>query len=240
MTGHDDDREAMAAEHVLGLLSPAEAAAAERLIASDAAFAAAVAAWRTRLSDLDQTVAPLPAGDALWARIHAGIASSAETARASAPVAEARRLSHLWNSLAFWRGLAGVAIAAAAALLVTIGLTPSPQDQPAFVAVLTTDAGRPGAVMHAYADGRVTLIPLEIAPIPQGRSLQLWSISTAAPSPVAIGLMDQVRTIRLDLRNLSPAQLRQRFAVSLEPAGGSPTGLPTGPVVMQGQMAPAN
>jgi anti-sigma-K factor RskA len=51
--------------------------------------------------------------------------------------------------------------------------------------------------------------------------------------------MDQVRTIRLDLRNLSPAQLRQQFAVSLEPAGGSPTGTPTGPVMMQGDLAPA-
>ncbi|TXL74788.1 hypothetical protein FHP25_15345 [Vineibacter terrae] len=240
MTAADDDREALAAEHVLGLLSPADAAAAERRIAGDAAFAAAVAAWRARLADLDQTAAPLPVGEALWARIRAGIAPPAEGVRASASAAETRRLSHLWNSLVFWRGLAGAAIAAAAALLVTIGLAPAPQDQPAFVAVLTTDQGRPGAVMHAYADGRVTLIPLEIAPIPRGRSLQLWSISTAAPSPVAIGLMDQVRTIRLDLGNLSPAQLRQRFAVSLEPAGGSPTGLPTGPVVMQGQMTPAN
>jgi anti-sigma-K factor RskA len=241
MTDRDDDRDALAAEHVLGLLSGADAEAAERRIASDAAFADAVAAWRARLSDLDQTAASVAAGEALWARIRAGLAlpSGGET-RAPAPVARSGRLSHLWDSLAFWRGFSGVAVAVAAAVLVLIRVGPAPQDQPAFVAVLTTDAGRPGAVMHAYADGRVTLIPLEVAPIPQGRALQLWSISTAAPSPVAIGLMDQVRTIRLDLRNLSPAQLRQRFAVSLEPAGGSPTGLPTGPVVMQGQMAPAN
>ena len=240
MTDRDDDRDALAAEYVLGLLSGAEAVEAERRIASDATFAAAVAAWRTRLADLDLTASPQQPGEALWTRIASGLAlPSAAGASARARPAPPGFLSQVWDSLAFWRGLSAAAVAAAAAFVVLVGLRPAPPDQPAFVAVLTTDAGRPGAVMHAYADGRVTLIPLEMA-IPQGRSLQLWSISTARPAPVAVGLMDQVRTIRLDLRQLTPDQLRQRFAVSVEPAGGSPTGLPTGPVVMQGAMTPAN
>jgi anti-sigma-K factor RskA len=121
--------------------------------------------------------------------------------------------------------------------VVILGIGPSRHDTPAFVAVMTTEAGRPGAVLHAYADGRVTLIPLALAPIPQGRALQVWTKPTPAAAPVAIGLMDQVRTIRLDTRTLSPAQLNQHFAVSLEPAGGSPTGLPTGPVLLQGDLA---
>jgi anti-sigma-K factor RskA len=192
------------------------------------------------------TATPQPAGEALWRQIASGLglpAAATAPARAftpASPTPRPRLLSRLWDSLLFWRGLCAAAAAAAAVLLVLIGIGPARQDQPAFVAVLITDAGRPGAVMHAYADGRVTLIPLEVAPIPPGRTLQLWSISTSRPAPVAVGLMDQVRTIRLDLRNLSPAQLRERFALSLEPAGGSPTGLPTGPVVMQGRMMPAN
>jgi len=240
MTDRDDDRDALAAEYVLGLLSGADAVEAESRIASDAAFSEAVTAWRIRLADLDLTASPQPAGEALWTRIASGLALPAI---AGAPARAGRAtpgfLSQVWDSLTFWRGLSAVAIAAAAAFVVLVGLRPVPPDQPAFVAVLTTDAGRPGAVMHAYADGRVTLIPLEMA-VPQGRSLQLWSISTTTPAPVAVGLMDQVRTIRLDLRRLTPDQLRQRFAVSVEPPGGSPTGLPTGPVVMQGAMTPAN
>ncbi len=242
MTDRDDDRDALAAEYVLGLLGGAETADVERRMASDAAFAQAVAAWRARLADLDMTAAPQQADEALWSRIASGLAlpSVAPAVTRAAPAARPGPLSWLWDSLAFWRGLSAAAVAAAALFVMLVGLRPAVEDQPAFVAVLTTDAGRPGAVMHAYADGRVTLIPLEMAPIPQGRSLQLWSISTATPAPVAIGLMDQVRTIRLDLRNLSPDQIRQRFAISVEPVGGSPTGLPTGPVVMQGAMTPAN
>jgi anti-sigma-K factor RskA len=232
MTGHDEDRDGLAAEYVLGLLGGGELAEAERLLASDMAFAASVAAWRTRLADLDATAMPGRAGEALWRRIAGSISP--------APAAAAPRRWHgLWESLVFWRGISLATAVATAVLAVVIAATPQRTDQPAFVAVLTTDTGRPGAVMHAYTDGRVTLIPLEIAPIPEGRSLQLWSISTAAPAPVAIGLMDQVRTIRLDPGHLSPAQLRDRFAVSVEPAGGSPTGQPTGPVVLQGRMKPA-
>lgn len=232
MNGRDEDRDALAAEYVLGSLDGTELAEAERLLAADAAFAEAVAAWRGRLADLDETARPEPAGEALWNRIAGSIAP--------APATSAPRWWHgLWENLAFWRGFSLATAAAAAVLAVVIAATPHRTDQPAFVAVLTTDTGRPGAVMHAYTDGRVTLIPLEIAPIPEGRSLQLWSISTAAPAPVAIGLMDQVRTIRLDPGHLSPAQLRDRFALSLEPAGGSPTGQPTGPVVLQGRMKPA-
>ncbi len=235
MNGRDEGRDALAAEYVLGSLDGAELAEAERLLAADAAFAGAVAAWRARLADLDATARPEPAGEALWNRIAGSIAP------ARAPATSAPRWWYgLWESLAFWRGLSLATAAAAAVLAVMIAATPQRTDQPAFVAVLTTDTGRPGAVMHAYTDGRVTLIPLEIAPIPEGRSLQLWSISTAAPAPVAVGLMDQVRTIRLDPGHLSPAQLRERFAVSVEPAGGSPTGQPTGPVVLQGQMKPAD
>ncbi len=246
MTERDDDRDALAAEYVLGLLRDAEVLEAERRLADDPDFVQAVADWRRRLADLDMTAAPQPAGEALWARIarDLALASTAPVAPVARPAMAPRAeqpgfVSRLWDSLAFWRGLSAAAVAAAAALVVVFGLGPPRQDSPAFVAVMISDAGRPAAVLHAYADGRVTLIPLEVAPIPQGRALQVWTKPTATAPPVAIGLMDQVRTIRLDLRNLSPAQLSQHFAVSLEPAGGSPTGQPTGPVVMQGDLASA-
>ena len=245
MSDRDDERDALAAEYVLGLLEGEALAEAERRLASEASFAAEVADWRRRLADLDSTAAPQAAGETLWQRIESGLALDARPAAvptgrtAAQPFNADPWWSQLWQSLVFWRGFSVATAAAAAALLVVLGTGPVRQDAPAFVAVMTTDAGRPGAVLHAYADGRVTLIPLAVAPIPQGRALQVWTKPTPTASPVAIGLMDQVRTIRLDVRNLSPAQLNQHFAVSLEPAGGSPTGLPTGPVLLQGDLASA-
>lgn len=243
MSARDDALDAGAAEYVLGLLDGDELAEAEGRLAADGDFAAAVDAWRLRLADLDATAPRLPADAVLWQRIAASLEPArprpATPLRAAGlrPTLRSGRLTPLWQSLRLWRGLTATASLAAAALLVMIAVGPARQAAPAFVAVLMSDAGRPAAVLQADTDGHVTLIPLAVAPLPAGRALQVWTRPMPSAPLVAIGLMDQVRTVRLDLRHASPARLSQYFAVSLEPAGGSPTGLPTGPVLMQGDLA---
>jgi anti-sigma-K factor RskA len=72
----------------------------------------------------------------------------------------------------------------------------------------------------------------------EGREAQLWLIAGDLP-PQSLGLLPADRAVRLavpeDLRLLADAN--SVFAISLEPPGGSPTGLPTGPVVAQGLLA---
>jgi anti-sigma-K factor RskA len=58
----DDDLDRLAAEHVLGLLDGEECARADRLLATDAVFVQAVARWRERLAELDETPTPRAAG----------------------------------------------------------------------------------------------------------------------------------------------------------------------------------
>jgi anti-sigma-K factor RskA len=235
-----DDLRGPAAEYALGLLDGPDIVDAERRLALDAAFAAEVTFWRDRLAAFDMTVTPHPAGDGLWTLIarDLGLPVTVAGPRQGPARRETRPgfLARLWDGLVFWRWLSASGLAAVAAL-VALTISGSVQPEPVFVAVLTTDTGRPGAVIHAYADGRVTLIPLEMAPVPTGRTLQVWAIPRAPASPVAIGLMDRVRTIRLDLRRLMPVALQQQFAISLEPSGGSSTGLPSGPVIMRGEVA---
>ena len=68
--------------------------------------------------------------------------------------------------------------------------------------------------------------------LPPGKAFELWAL-TASGTPVSLGLMP----VSGDGRHaLSPAQRTalagaKQLAVSLEPVGGSPTGLPTGPVL---------
>ena len=57
--------------------------------------------------------------------------------------------------------------------------------------------------------------------------------------PVSVGLMDQARTLQLSLKDLPPPGPDQLFEITLEPAGGSPTGRPTGPVLMKGTASSA-
>lgn len=63
---------------------------------------------------------------------------------------------------------------------------------------------------------------------------ELWALADDASPPVSLGLLPQSGDL---LRTLAPAQrtafLRAgKIAVSREPAGGSPTGVPTGPVLI--------
>ena len=46
--------------------------------------------------------------------------------------------------------------------------------------------------------------------------------------------MDRARTLELPLKDLPPPGPDQLFEITLEPAGGSPTGRPTGPILFKG------
>ena len=76
-----------------------------------------------------------------------------------------------------------------------------------------------------------------ISPTPAGRALQVWTLPSRERGPVSVGLMDQARTLQLSLKDLPPPGPDQLFEITLEPATGSPTGRPTGPVLFKGNTA---
>jgi anti-sigma-K factor RskA len=239
MTPPNDDHDRLAAEHVLGTLEGDEARRAERLLESDRGFAAAVARWQDRLADLDRTAAPVPAPERLWQRIEADLAPRRAPAPASPPpeiVPDPRSVfTALWRSLRFWR-LASLA-GAAAAVVLAVGLAVLSGQRartPVLVAVLLTEANRPAALVNTYADGRTVLVPLEGLTVPPGKALEVWTQVDPARGPVSVGLLDRAYTMRLRLDQLPRPGPNQFFAISLEPATGSPTGQPTGPVLMKG------
>ena len=235
MTPLSDELEALAGEYALGTLDAADRRRAEARIAADLAFREAVIAWQQRLAPLDDTAAPLVPNPTLWNRIEAGIPVQGAARAKSAPVA---RLATLWESLGFWRplglasALAGLVLAVA--LAVTIARGPL---KPDYVAVLSTGDGRAAAVVNVYADGTVNLIPLEDIAVPQGRIIEVWTLQNREQGPVSIGRLDRARTLKLDLKNLGKPEANHLFELTLEPPGGSPTGKPTGPILMKGLAA---
>ena len=232
MTDRDDNT--LAGEYVLGLLEGGVKLDAERRLASDPAFAREVEGWRTRFAALDDSAEPLAVGDALWRKIEAGMEVAApETA--AAPVARTR----FWDSLAALRVVALGASFAALVLAVGLGFAlRAATQQPTLVAVLL-DGDRAGAVVHAFADGRVVLVPIASINVPAGRALQVWTLPSRERGPVSVGLMDHARTLQLSLKDLPPPRPDQLFEITLEPAAGSPTGRPTGPVLFKGNTATA-
>lgn len=241
MTPDRDD--ALAAEYVMGLLDAEAHADAERRTASDADFARQVEAWRVRFSQLDDTAEEVaPAGD-LWQRIEGRLAREAPLVTPLVQAPAVGLIGRLWRNLAALR-IATLGSALAAVLLAVVAVMALQHAQqvaarkPIYVAILIDDATRQaGAVVNAFADGRVEMIPLVDMNVPDGRALQVWTLWNREIGPRSVGLLSRAKAIQLDLEKLPGTTADQLFEITLEPAGGSPTGRPTGPILYKGTTA---
>lgn len=249
-TTSPDERAALAGEYALGLLEGADLAAFERRLESDGELAAAVERWRGHFAAIDATAPRLTPSPGLWARIEAGLSAAGPVtapaaAATAAPVRPAAgpvtgsRLAEWWNSLVLWRGVAFAG--ALAALLLVVGLLGAldrARRQPVMVAVLLTEANVAAAVVNTFPDGRVELLPLQAIAVPEGKALEIWTLWDRAVGPRSVGLIERARATALRLDQL-PLGANQLFEITLEPATGSPTGRPTGPVIAKGTTAQA-
>lgn len=243
-----DERNDMAADYVIGLLDDKEQAAADKRMETDAAFAQAVIAWRERLSDFDASAEPVKPGPELWSRI--AETTKKETISALPGARSAVLGATIWNNLQFWR-MAGLASGFAALFFAVIAigaittskelrrdLVALAQSKPVYVAILVNDTTKEaGAVVNAFANGRVELIPLKAIDVPPGRALQIWTLWDRSVGPKSIGLTGQSRTLQLNLDTLPETVADQLFEITLEPEGGSPIGRPTGPILFKGTTA---
>jgi anti-sigma-K factor RskA len=166
----------------------------------------------------------------------------------------ARRVSH-WRSVALGMGaiavLLAIYVAAAQFFPGIIPLTghyasqviarspaPTKPQGSRLVAVLQQEPTSPAFLLTVDTSSR-TLTVRRISATPEaGRSYELWLISPRLPTPRSLGLVgDEEFTRRplpadFDLDMLRAASL----AISFEPAGGSPSGVPTGPILFTGKL----
>jgi anti-sigma-K factor RskA len=224
-----DSDELLAAELALGLLADDERGPAEVRLRTDPAFAAAHDWWREHATALTTGFdeAPPPAvWNAIAARLPANDAAAVPLARLRA-----------------WQGLAGVAAAAAIVLGVLLARPTPPlapvvvSAAPPLVAVLS-DPKRDAVVTVSVdrAARTVAVAPSRLEP--GAGDAELWVIP-ADGTPRALGVLAarQRATLRLAPTVAFAVQPGSTLAVSLEPRGGSPTGLPTGPVILTGKIA---
>ena len=127
-------------------------------------------------------------------------------------------------------GLLGGALTAAVLAGVILLWPALPPAEPTLTATLTAEAQdlRFEARFNA-ATQTLTLVRQAGTPPPAGQDLQLWAIGDDG-TPRSLGLVRQAETV-VEGSALLPGLV---LAVSLEPQGGSPTGLPTGPVLVTG------
>lgn len=223
----------LAGEYVLGLLEGAELEQFERRLARERGLQGEVAYWRERFSELDATAAPGAAPGQLWNRIESSIGQGRVAPVDTGP----SWTENLWSSLGFWRGASFAGAAASLLLAIAVGaLAGRATPQPMIVAVLQTGEAVPGAIVEAFGDGSVIVVPLQDIPVPAGKALEVWTLYDKARGPVSIGLIDRAQRARFQTASL-PARADQLYEITLEPSTGSPIGRPTGPVLMKGLAA---
>ena len=202
---------------------------------SKAAFADSVRSWEQKRSTLNEAYRPEspPAGlfDEIERKIHAN-------GRPAEVIPSARPFG-LWNNLALWRVAAitsmiiVVVFAGLYSGVVQIGGNDRPPTQ--LIASLQAE-GSPirFAALYDVAPGIVRISTIS-GEIQENRDFELWFIVGSNP-PVSLGVLPRNAPARIaltpDQKSLFAAGTV--LAVSLEPAGGSPTGAPTGPVVAAG------
>ena len=225
-----EDLDARAADYVLGVLSVAETDAVRAEIADDPRMEQAVARWEALLAPLAQALPPEPPPPYLWARIEAEL-SVREFARASVAPPPPRPLLH---RIRFWRGATGgmALVAAAFALLWLLPVKPPAVHYAAAIAPASGPAA--GWLAETRPDGTLVLTALAATENPAGKSLELWGLPAGATKPVSLGVLPATGSTIVPAGALPREHLQ--LLVSLEPAGGSPTGQPTGPVLYAGSL----
>ncbi len=224
MSGHDEELALLAAEYVLGTLDADAARTVAARAEHEPALRALIEDWERRLAPLSALADPVAPPPALWTRLAASIAPR-----------PSRRRTRVIDSIAFWRGATAAGFALAAALAAIVFLR-SPPGVP--VAALVPPNGAPAAfIAEVQPDGRLRLIPLAPVRVAQGKALELWALPPGATRPVSLGV------IPASGNRVAPTPSTAsgtQIMVSLEPAGGSPTGLPTGPVLYAGTVQAAD
>ncbi|MEM9550111.1 MAG: anti-sigma factor [Pseudomonadota bacterium] len=203
-----DEEDALAAEFVVGVLPRAERPLVERRIFRDTAFADRVARWEVRLAGLNEDYGHLVPPMGVKARIDRRLFGAPRSTRAG------------------WGWIAGAATAVAMGVFVLIW----------------QDATVTGSDLRAALDGDTITFAvnidrnrdlLNVTPasdaVPDGSVYQIWLVPDGM-APVSLGLVTADGQLPIGTELAAGDTL----AVSIEPAGGSPIGAPTGPIIAIG------
>ena len=211
-------------EVVLGLASDADIARVEALADSDPEVAKRLEQARQTFAPLDDTAEILPLPEGFWERVDARLEAS-EARETVIPLAEARARRIPWRSTALG------AIAATLLMAVVLGTTLMSERDPLVVAVLLDAGGEPVALIESGVDNTTRVTLLERPDVPADQVMQVWTKPDEDGPPVSLGLLTEGTSRTLTIEGLPAPNSRQLYEITAEPAGGSPTNLPTGPIL---------
>lgn len=233
---NDELRDRLAAEYVLGTMPARARRRFATLLKQIPALRRAVADWESRLTPLADLLPELAPPPRVWNAIEARIQGGRQATGAS---------GGFWHNLSFWRlsSFASAALALALGVFVALPDRPGPGELPGRMVVVMNDLETKQPAMTAtweqgtQGERVVRLRVIGHAEMAPGTAWEMWMLPGGGEKPVSLGLITTHETQTM----VVPASLAGRLddaeglAMSVEPAGGSPTGLPTGPVLYAGK-----
>jgi anti-sigma-K factor RskA len=222
-------RDRLAAEYVIGTLRGRARARFQALLRYDPDLRRIVSDWEARLTPLSAAAREIAPPARLWQAVARRIGGAGPRGT--------------WPGLALWRGLAVTSTAFVLILATFIGVAPRPEPPMAMVAVMNDAKGLPALVvswpsMKTMRDPYVRIKVVQEHPVmAPGTTWEMWMLPPGKGAPVSMGLIttDTDQTMKLKPALASRMEGAWGVAMSVEPAGGSPTGAPSGPVIFKGQ-----
>ena len=215
----------LAGEYVLGTLRGPARPRFERLCVASATARQALHRWEDDFTVLSRLLAPVQPSPRVWPEVRRR-AIGATAGKAPRPPT--------------WRTWQLAAAASFAAVALIVGLVVHEWQAPLqSIAVLGPDAAHPQwRVERPKALTALTIRVVGPVPVAPEKSYELWALPRGG-KPVSLGLLPTGGTLERALTDVQRTALlaADKLAVSVEPMGGSPTGGPTGPVVIVANLA---
>ena len=225
-------RDKLAAEYVLGTMPVRSRRRFEIYLRLNPQLRRAVADWEMRLAPLAEQVPGIEPPPRIWKAIKSRIHG------------EHQPRPGFWDKLAFWR-LSAFASAVLALALAVFVLAPKPGEEiiAGRMVVVMQDVATSKPAMtaswepHQRGSRLVRIHVIGHAEMPPRTAWELWMLPGGDQQPVSLGLITTHETQFVRIPEFLAAKLDAAYglAMSVEPAGGSPTGRPTGPVLYAGE-----
>lgn len=222
--------DALAAEYVIGTLRGPARRRFERAMSSEPLVATRVAYWQNRMNLKPSAAGAVKPSAAVWKRIERNL-----NLRSLAPPWYAR--------VSIWRNWA---LAASAVLVLIVGAQwlrlAEPVVELASIATLAgDDAAVRGTTVSALLskDGKRLALRAERAIVADAaRSYELWLLPDGGGAPISLAVLGSLDAeFAVPAAQIGRIARGAKLAVSVEPAGGSKTGAPTGPVILVGAVS---
>ena len=215
--------DALCGEYLIGTLRGPARRRFERAMRDEPRVALRVRRWHTVIPAYSAKVEAQPSRE-VWKRLE----SDLELARYGRP----------WHRReGFW-----AACAAAASVLLIIAfvmqITPRERGLVEIAELSGKDQSARVSARRSTDGGTLALSATRSMVAPAKKSYELWLIPAEGGAPVSLGVLGALDG-RLVIAEKERPRLREgaTLALSVEPAGGSPSGKPTGPVIFSGRIS---